>query len=207
MDSSNLRAARTHPSFVQDRLQSYERLEFLGDAVLGLLVAEYAYRRFDGQDEGFLSRMRASIVNGAMLARLASALGLHERARLGEGTAMTDAIKEDLFEAALGALYLDRGLEAAREWLTGVLETHVDFVELVRRSATGSAKSRLNKYLRSTQGVDAAYVRAARAGGDTMMSIVVQDVNGCVLGSGRGDTLKTAELAAASAALVNLGLL
>jgi len=111
--------ALTHRSAAGD---NNERLEFLGDAVLNLLVAEYLYRRFTDADEGTLSRLRASQVSGEALARIAVRLELGEVLSLGAGEQKTggfrrESILADAFEALCGALYLDGGLEPARRVL------------------------------------------------------------------------------------------
>jgi ribonuclease-3 len=96
-----------------------ERLEFLGDAVLGIITAQYLYERFAEADEGALSRLRARIVNGEALAQLAAGLSLGELLTLGQGELKTggfrrESILSDALEALCGALYLDAGLAAAR---------------------------------------------------------------------------------------------
>ncbi|MGH8142406.1 MAG: ribonuclease III [Steroidobacteraceae bacterium] len=96
-----------------------ERLEFLGDAVLGLITAQYLFERFESADEGSLSRLRARIVSGETLAQLAAAAGLGERLVLGPGEIKTggaqrESILADALEALCGALYLDGGLAAVR---------------------------------------------------------------------------------------------
>jgi ribonuclease-3 len=99
--------------------QNYERLEFLGDAVLGLISAQYLYERFGDADEGALSRLRASIVNGESLAQLAAGLALGDYLVLGPGELKSggfrrESILADALEALCGAVYLDGGLPAAR---------------------------------------------------------------------------------------------
>jgi ribonuclease-3 len=96
-----------------------ERLEFLGDAVLGMITAQYLYERFAEADEGALSRLRARVVNGESLAQLAAGLALGELLALGQGELKTggfrrESILADALEALCGALYLDAGLAAAR---------------------------------------------------------------------------------------------
>jgi ribonuclease-3 len=96
-----------------------ERLEFLGDAVLGMITAQYLYERFADADEGALSRLRASIVSGDSLAQLAASVALGELLALGQGELKTggfrrESILADALEALCGALYLDGGLDAAR---------------------------------------------------------------------------------------------
>ena len=96
-----------------------ERLEFLGDAVLGMVTAQYLYERFGEADEGALSRLRARVVNGESLAQLAAGLALGDLLALGQGELKTggfrrESILADALEALCGALYLDAGLAAAR---------------------------------------------------------------------------------------------
>lgn len=117
LDSEALLAdALTHRSHGS---RNNERLEYLGDAVLNFLVAELLYREFDGATEGELSRYRASLVSGETLGEVAAAIGLGEHLRLGEGELKSggyrrSSILADALEALLGALFLDRGLDAAR---------------------------------------------------------------------------------------------
>src|ERR1700728_4335350 len=103
-----------------------ERLEFLGDAVLGVVTAQYLFERFAEADEGALSRLRASVVNGDSLAQLAAGLGLGELLTLGQGELKTggyrrESILSDALEALCGALYLDGGLTTARTVMLRVL--------------------------------------------------------------------------------------
>lgn len=116
-DPALLERALTHRSFGPNH---NERLEYLGDAVLSFVVAELLYRRFPQASEGELSRYRATLVSGESLAAAAAALGLGERVRLGEGELKSGGqrrgtILADALEALIGALYVDRGLDTARE--------------------------------------------------------------------------------------------
>jgi ribonuclease-3 len=115
-------AAFTHRSyaFERERDENNERLEFLGDAVLGLVVTDLAYRRFPDLPEGELAKLRAATVNMITLADVARDLGLGEAILLGKGEELSGgrdktSILADAMEAVLGAVYLDRGLEAARQ--------------------------------------------------------------------------------------------
>jgi ribonuclease III len=115
-------AALTHRSyaFERDRDETNERMEFLGDAVLGLVVTDLAYRRFPDLPEGELAKQRAATVNMITLADVARDLGLGEEILLGKGEELSGgrdktSILADAMEAVLGAVYLDRGLEAARQ--------------------------------------------------------------------------------------------
>ncbi len=134
--------ALVHRSLLRERpdeqLASNERLEFLGDAVLGLAVAEYLYAAFPNRDEGFLTRMRAKLVNGTALAGFAQAVGLAPLVRISDNMERTggrenQTILADAFEAVLGAVYLDAGLEAARGFILRTLESNVDLEELAER--------------------------------------------------------------------------
>jgi ribonuclease III len=114
-------AALTHRSFAfeQDQKVTNERLEFLGDAVLGLVVTDMAYRDFPELPEGDLAKLRAAIVNMSALADVARDLRLGEHILLGKGEEMSggrdkSSILADALEAVIGAIYLDRGLDAAR---------------------------------------------------------------------------------------------
>jgi ribonuclease-3 len=116
MDTGLLALALTHRSHGS---ANNERLEYLGDAVLSFVVAELLFQRFPDASEGELSRYRASLVSGESLAAIASGLGLGEQLRLGEGELKSGGqrratILADALEAVFGAVYLDRGLEAAR---------------------------------------------------------------------------------------------
>jgi ribonuclease-3 len=120
-DPTLLDAALTHRSyaFEQELDVNNERLEFLGDAVLGLVVTDMAYRTFPDLAEGELAKLRASIVNMSALADVARQLGLGQAVKLGHGEEMSGgrdkaSILADALEALLGAVYLDRGLDVAR---------------------------------------------------------------------------------------------
>ena len=117
-DPALLRAALAHPSYAHERGEGHgnERLEFLGDAVLGLAVARLLFETYAEWPEGHLTRARATLVNSSALAERARALGLGAHARLGRterrgGGAEKERILANLFEAVLGAVYLDGGIE------------------------------------------------------------------------------------------------
>lgn len=118
-------------------LQSNERLEFLGDAVLGFVVAEHLYRHFPTENEGFLTRVRAKLVSGAALARSARRLDLGAHILMSENAAQAQGRKNasilaDAFEALIGALYLDVGPAAARAFIEENLLEQVSLTELAR---------------------------------------------------------------------------
>ena len=131
--------AMRHRSVLRGRsdgsLESNERLEFLGDAVLGLIVAQKLYDVFPDRDEGFLTRTRAKLVNGQMLAELARAIGLGSHLLLSANLRNSEGrdnptILADAFEAIIGAIYLDLGFNAARQFVLRVIDEHVDLTEI-----------------------------------------------------------------------------
>ncbi len=142
-------AALTHRSATRPH---NERLEFLGDAVLNLLVAEYLYRAFPGADEGDLSRLRARIVSREPLAEIAAELALGEVLQLGSGELKSggfrrQSILADALEALCGAVYLDGGIEAARRVVERLVEPRI--AQLPAAAALKDAKTRLQEYVQS----------------------------------------------------------
>jgi ribonuclease-3 len=153
-DSDLITQALVHTSWLHehpdDAAGHNERLEFLGDAVLSLLIAALLYREFPEASEGDLSRYRASLVSGESLADIAAGLGFSERLRLGVGELRSGGFRRrstlaDAFEAVIGAIYLDGGLEAAR----GVLEPLYQprLAGLKAAPLPKDAKTRLQEYL------------------------------------------------------------
>lgn len=146
-DPGLLERALTHRSRGH---RNYERLEFLGDSVLGFVVAENLYHRFPGVPEGKLSRMRSHVVRKETLARIARDLCLQEFMHLGEGELKSggfnrDSTLSDCLEGIIGAVYLDQGLEATRAFI----ERHFDDVlgPLAVDTVYKDSKSRLQEYL------------------------------------------------------------
>jgi len=141
-------AALTHRSA---RAANNERLEFLGDAVLNLITAQYLFERFAAADEGSLSRLRARIVSGESLGRVAAELELGERLVLGPGELKSgghrrESILADALEALCGALFLDGGLEAARR---GVLRLFAATLEEIEAPELKDPKTRLQEWLQA----------------------------------------------------------
>lgn len=146
-DPALLARALTHRSAGSD---NNERLEYLGDAVLSFVVAELLYRRFPQASEGELSRYRATIVSGEALAAAAAALGLGGQLRLGEGELKSGGqrratILADALEALFGAIYVDRGLDAAREAAARLFGDAVS--ALPAAAALKDPKTRLQEWL------------------------------------------------------------
>ncbi len=213
-DPELLLTALTHKSFVNEQTPAgaaaaggaacdNERLEFLGDAVLELLVSELLYRREPDWEEGKLTRMRSRIVNTGSLARFASGLGLGSYLRLGRGEEKQagrrrPALLADAFEALLAALYLDGGEQ--------VLSRLVEKLADQALALSEDYKSALQEQLQEVCGKPPVYEVIERRGVDhrPLFRVEVRDSQGRKLGVGSGSSRKKAEQAAAAAALEKL---
>jgi ribonuclease-3 len=212
-DSALLERALTHPSYLPEHPEAAEnnqRLEFLGDAVLQLVLTESLFDLYPGEREGGLSKRRAALTNGAFLAELAREVGLDSCLRLGTseeatgGRARASAL-EDAFEALVGALYVDGGLPAARRAVAALYGNLAD--RLASVSEVDNPKGRLQELLQPVHGNQALrYEVVATEGADHArayeVAVFVLDRE---LGRGRGPSKKIAEEAAARAALAVLG--
>lgn len=186
-----------------------ERLEFLGDAVLALLASESLVRAFPGWSEGQLSRSRARLVNAGSLAEAARRMELGKHLRLGKGEERTGGREKpgllaDAFEAVVAAIYLDGGLEAAREFLGRTLLAQVR-AETGKGLAESDRKSALQEFLQARGQPAAVYKVSAESGPDHRKQFEVEVVvEGKRLAAGSGRTKKEAEQRAADAALIQL---
>jgi ribonuclease-3 len=129
-DGSLLRAALTHASVADHRLASNERLEFLGDAILGAVVCDRLYREFPESLEGSLTRIKSVVVSRRTCAKVSRRLGLDEFLILGKGMGSPDQTPDSVlaavFEALIGAVYLDGGMEPAREFIERELRAEIE---------------------------------------------------------------------------------
>lgn len=129
-DLGYLREALTHASGADHRLASNERLEFLGDSVLGLIVCDILYRRFPDYLEGELTRIKSVVVSRNTCAKISRRLGFEQCLILGKGMGMQGAtppsLLSDVFESLIGALYLDGGIEAARRFIVEHIEAEIE---------------------------------------------------------------------------------
>ncbi len=212
-DLSLLNLALTHGSYVHegrtDRTGTYERLEFLGDAVLNLVVSDHLYRRFPDRSEGDLARLRARLVNEPTLADIARSLDLGSYILLGRGEERGGgraraSMLADVLEAVVGAVYLDSGFGVAHAMVSRWYAHRFEGLE----QATGDFKSQLQEFVQQRDRKLPRYRITATEGPDHAKAFVaVVEVGGQVLGEGRGRTKKDAEQAAAAEALWRLGLL
>lgn len=203
--------ALTHPSYYFEHDSAtgdYQRLEFLGDAVLGMLLAEQLYHLHPAADEGTLSRFRAALAGEGSLAAIARSCGYGEFIRLGRGERRSDgsdkdSILADVFEATLAAVYLDGGFDAARQVVTRLLGELL--CEPLKAAASGDAKSALQELLSARHLPPPVYVLLEESGPphDRLFSFAVL-CGEATIGTGMGRSKKLAHQAAAADALHSL---
>ncbi len=201
-DRSLCRVALTHRSyaFEQGLDVNNERLEFLGDAVLGLVVTDMAYREFPEMSEGELAKLRAAIVNMGALAEVARDLGLGRFVLLGKGEEMSGgrdkaSILADVLEALLGAIYLDRGLETARRLIERLFRPRM--VAYVRGEGERDYKTILQELAASELRTLPEYQISERGPDHEKEFTATVYLAGEALGTGRGRSKKEAEQQAA----------
>lgn len=208
-DSSLLDEALTHPSFANEvrAVRHYQRLEFLGDAVLGLCATETLYERFRDADEGSLTRFRARLVNAEALAQWARDNGLGDALRLGRGAdasglRKSTSVLADLVEALVAVAYLEGGIEGGRVACRRILEPALADLEA---DAGRDPKSELQERVQKA-GKTAPIYQVCESGGSSHDPWFVVDVvvSGETLAQGRGRSKRLAERAAAAAALARM---
>lgn len=209
-DESLVVSAITHPSAAEGRpvSASYERLEFLGDSVLGAMVASYVYRRFPGMNEGELSNIKTTLIAGETLSRVADELGVGPYLILGHSERGTHArgmhkALEDVYESLVGALYVDGGPDVAREFVERTLLCYAT-PELAKRPL--SPKSRLQEVTQRDFHCGPTYKLVGEEGpAHTPTFTTVVLVESRRVGRGKGSTKKESEAAAALDALRRMG--
>lgn len=211
-DEALLRAALYHSSYANEHraqhILSNERLEFLGDAVLGFVSAEFLFRRFPHAPEGDLTRTRAALVREESLFEVAQFLCLGECLQLGRGEESgggrtRPSILADATEAVFAAVYLDGGIECARDLIHRVLLEKVD-IQLTE-SRRRDYKTELQEFIQRKPGQVLRYTLTDQTGPDhAKVFTVAVSLNETVVGTGTGRSKKEAEQAAAAAALEKL---
>jgi ribonuclease-3 len=207
-DYIQLNRALTHPSFHNEQEHGdgdYQRLEFLGDAILGMLLAEMLFSRFPEASEGELSRTRAQLAEQSTLAKIARERGVGAYIRVGRGEEQSagrdkDSILCDVLESLIAAVYLDGGLGAARRVVAALFEDLLD--DPLELTSARDAKSELQELL-STRGMAPPEYRLADESGpphDRLFRFLVL-LDDRVAGEGQGRSKKIAQQAAASCAL------
>lgn len=213
---------------------SYERLEFIGDAILGMVTATYLYERYPDQSEGFLSKLRTKLVNGKMLGFLSNKIGFNKYVLLSKQVEEIQGrnnykIMEDVFEAFIGAIFIDfnengeeinishnltkRGFEPlsgygyqiAEKWIISIFEKYIDFAELINKK--NNFKDMLVHHMQFTyQDIPKFYeISIDVQNNQKVFTYCVKDKSGLILGKACGFTKKEAENNSAKEALIYYG--
>lgn len=207
-----LKIALTHSSYANENrnrnVQYNERLEFLGDSVLGLVVSRYIFENFPKLPEGKLTKMRAAVVCERSLWECAVNIDLgnylilgHGEEHMGGRTRMS--ILADAFEALIAAIYLDSGIETVREWVLGQL--YETIMDASRGRMFKDYKTEFQEVVQKNGDVDIKYEVISENGPDHDKTFVVEVyLNGTRMGSGEGTSKKKAEQQAAQNALIHV---
>ena len=208
-DPALLENALTHSSCANEskgRLHSNERLEFLGDSILGMVVAEHLYRNHPDLPEGELTRTRAALVCEESLVEVAHDLGLGDYLKLGKGEEAgggrtRPSIRADAVEAVLAAVYLDGGIGSARK----IIQKYILSREIEGLNSQRDYKTALQELIQRESGQSLKYRLTGSEGPDHDKRFFVEvDLNGQPVGAGKGRSKKEAEQMAAKAAIAKL---
>jgi len=199
-----LEKALTHTSCRLENNFSNERLEFLGDAVLGMIISDYLYKTFPQYTEGDLTKVKSVVVSQSTLAKVGKKAGLKEFLSVGRGLNGRDILPKSLlanvFEALIAAIYLDGGLDAAYSFTLRYLQNEIDLV--CKNQHDRNYKSMLQQYSQKEYGITPNYRVLQQIGPDHgksfEMIVLIKDVE---YGKGWGKSKKEAEQAAAREAL------
>ncbi|HOD01745.1 MAG: Ribonuclease 3 [Firmicutes bacterium ADurb.Bin300] len=199
-----LETALTHSSYANENKLSYnnERLEFLGDSVLGFITADYLYNSFGKVREGELTKIKAFLVCESSLFGFAKEIGLGEYILLGRGEEQTGgserpSVVSDAFEAVIAAVFLDGGIKVARSFVLGFIVPAIE-----KRDIDEDYKTMLQELIQKERGNSVRYELIAETGPDhdkVFTAAVI--LNGKVVGEGSGKSKKEAQQSAAKAAL------
>ncbi len=208
-----LKTALTHSSFANEnrgtKVLYNERLEFLGDSVLSLIVSSYLFENYRNLPEGDLTRVRATIVCERSLWECAVRIELGKFMILGKGEELTGgrtrvSILADAFEAVIAAIYLDGGLSVTREWLLGQLYDTI--VSAVKGKIVTDYKTALQELVQQNGDAEIHYEVVGESGPDHCKTFIIHvTVDGKKMGMGEGKSKKTAEQMAAQDAFSKLG--
>ena len=197
--------------------ESNERLEFLGDAVINLVIAKYLFERYPDENEGFLTKIRTKLVNGNMLAHLSDLVGLPRYVliskQIEENTGRHNKkILEDCFEAFVGAMFLDfdskrvgAGYETIETWLISIIEENIDFSDLI--SNNHNYKDILLKYYQHNYNYLPKFLEMSSENTNNGKTyyVCLKDKNDTIISTGEGSSKKQAENECARKALMYLG--
>ncbi len=190
------------------KYDSYERLEFLGDAVLDLIAAEILFNEYPQKDEGFLTKIRAKLVRGETLAMLSKNLGFEDLMEIGENNSavkVSKSILADVFESIVAAIYITKGYSHAFAFVERVYKKHIDFDDLI--TTVDNYKSALLEYTQAERLPLPQYKLVNESGPGHNRTFEVKVLIGAdELGTGIGKSKKKAEQLAAEVALQSLSI-
>ena len=210
-DRKLLKIALTHSSYANEsggRLHSYERLEFLGDSVLGVITSDYIFKNFPNLPEGELTKLRASLVCERQLFEFAKNLELHKYIKLSRGERHSGgenrpSILADVFEAICAAIYLDSGMEEVRKF---VLSNIVPAIKHPKTVVMKDYKTELQEIIQKNPEETIEYVLVGESGPDHDKRFTIEaKINNNVVGRGTGKSKKQAEQQAAKQTLELMG--
>lgn len=213
-DQSLLRRALTHRSYFNEHPEEgedNERLEFLGDALLGFLVGELIYGRYPKLSEGQLTSLRSELVREKQLVKFATELGIGKQLRLGKGTVQdggrqNPSLLSDAFEAIIGAYFLDSGIDKVREFVKPLFIPVAD--DIVFAQSALNSKSMLQEWALAKYGENPQYFLIKESGPDHAKVYTTEvRLKGKLYGSGMGRSKQAAEKSAAQEALKKVRLL
>jgi ribonuclease-3 len=208
-DHQHLRVALTHASVADDRLNSNERMEFLGDAVLGFVVCERLFEMFPEHREGDLTKIKSAVVSRRVCAEISDQIGLTDLLVIGKGMSsrsdLPSSISAAVYESIVAAIYLDGGIEAARRFILDHMTTQI--IDAEESSHQHNFKSVLQQYAQRTESDLPSYLLLDEKGPDhsKCFEVCVQ-IGGRRFASAWGASKKQAEQQAARIALNELGL-
>lgn len=204
-----LKQAFTHRSYINENkglnLEHNERLEFLGDAVLELVITDFLFREYPEVDEGILTAYRSALVRTESISRAARELGMNELLLLSKGEARDegkarDYILANTFEAFIGAVYLDMGYDAAKKFIADALFDHIQ--QVIREGTWKDAKSRFQEYAQETYNTTPRYEVLETKGPDHDKQFTIGVfVDAKLVAQGTGKSKQQAQQEAAQAAL------
>lgn len=209
-----LSRALTHRSYLnenKDAIEDNERLEFLGDAVLDFMVAEWLYNHYPEKPEGDLTRLRAALVHTDQLAFFARQINLGKALKLGRGEIQAGGYERstllcDAFEALIGALFLQGGIDAVKDFMVPLLKDVVDVI--FQTHMDDDTKSRLQEWSQGQGFSSPKYVLVAEEGPDHEKTFEMEvKIGRTPYGRGIGSSKQLAEKAAAREALIKIGIL
>ena len=220
------------PDCIPLQEMSYERLEFLGDSILGMIVASYLFERFPDQNEGFLSKIRTKIVNGKMLGFLSDKIGFPKFAIISKQVEESNGrsnfkIMEDIFEAFIGAIYIDfqtqndsitlpanmtitplsgTGYYIVEQWIIYIIENYIDFSELIRKK--NNYKDMLVSYMQHhLQDLPKYFeVNVVTKENIKIFTYCIKDHHNTVIATSTGNSKKEAENNVSKEALIHYGI-